>query len=313
MIRAPQWVSTQRGAMAALALGVSVFSVQDPIIKSMSGAYPLMEALAIRGAFAMPIFTLLVLHAGGLGLLRRHRPRVLIGRGVLMMASYTAYYASLADLSLATTASLWFTGPLFMVALSPLVVRERQGWRRWAAVVVGLSGVVLIAHPSNATSWAVVLPVFAAVVYALGQLIVRRVGGGIPTPVISWQQNAVYTVFAISSGFLLAPLVHEGATTGTVAFLLRPWELPTLHDAALLAICGPVAGIGSTLLVFAYRTAGPGAIGALEYTAMLWAVFWGWLVFDSLPTPLTLAGAALIIASGVYAVTRAAPAKPRDG
>ena len=307
MIRAPARLSTPRGAMLALALGVSVFSIQDPIIKSLSGAYPLTEAIAFRGIFALPVFTLLVLNVGGIRLLWTRRPWALIGRGCLMIASYTTYYLSLADLSLATTVSLWFTGPLFMVALSPLVVGERQGWRRWAAVLVGLSGVVVIAHPSNTTSWAFALPIAAAVFYAFGQLTARRIGGGIPAPVISWHQNAVYVVFSLGVAALLAPFVEGYAGTGATAFMIRPWVVPTLHDAALLALCGPVAGIGSTLIVFAYRNAGPGAIGVLEYTAMLWAILWGYVVFDSLPTPLTLAGAALIIASGVFAATRAAP------
>ena len=95
--------------------------------------------------------------------------------------------------------------------------------------------------------------------------------------------------------------------TGAGAFLIRPWIVPTVHDAALLGLCGLIAGIGSTLIVFAYRTAGPGAIGTLEYTAMLWAILWGWVFFNNLPTPLTLAGAALIVASGIYALTRPAP------
>lgn len=308
MIKAPLFFSTFRGAMVALVLGISVFSIQDPIIKSFSGTYPLTEAIAFRGAFALPVFTLLVLNVGKLRLLVEKRPYALMGRGVLMIASYTTYYLSLADLSLATTVSIWFTGPLFMVALSPLMVGERQGWRRWAAVLVGLVGVIVIAHPSNSMSWAVVLPLAAAVFYAIGQLTARRIGGGIPAPVISWHQNFVYLVASIGVAAILAPFVQGYSGSGAGAFLIRPWIVPTVHDAALLGLCGLIAGIGSTLIVFAYRTAGPGAIGALEYSAMLWAILWGWVFFGDLPTPLTLAGAALIIASGIYAVTRPAPA-----
>jgi drug/metabolite transporter (DMT)-like permease len=224
-----------------------------------------------------------------------------------MIASYTTFYLSLADLSLATTVSLWFTGPLFMVALSPVIVGERQGWRRWAAVLAGLVGVVIIAHPSNATSWAVVLPVAAAIFYACGQLTARRIGGGIPAPVISWHQNFVYLLFSLGVAAVLAPFVQGYTGSGASAFMIRPWIVPSVHDAALLGLCGLIAGIGSTLIVFAYRTAGPGAIGALEYTAMLWAILWGWAFFDNLPTLATLVGAGLIIASGVYALTRPAP------
>jgi drug/metabolite transporter (DMT)-like permease len=307
MIKAPASLSTFRGAMVALVLGISIFSIQDPIIKSFSGTYPLTEAIAFRGVFALPVFTLLVLNAGKLRLLIEKRPYALMGRGVLMIASYTTYYLSLADLTLATTVSIWFTGPLFMVALSPLIVGERQGWRRWIAVLVGFVGVIIIAHPSNETSWAVLLPVAAAVFYACGQLTARRIGGSIPAPVISWHQNFVYLIASLGFAAMIAPFVQGYSGSGAAAFLIRPWIVPTVDDAALLGLCGLIAGIGSTLIVFAYRTAGPGAIGALEYSAMLWAILWGWLFFGNLPTLPTIIGAALIIVSGVYALTRPAP------
>lgn len=295
----------------ALLIGVSVFSVQDPIIKALSGAYPVTEAVAFRGVFALPVFTLLVWRAGGLQLLWTKRPRALVGRGLLMIASYTCFYLSLPELPLATTVALWFTGPLFMVALSRVITHEHQGWRRWAAVSVGLAGVLVIAHPSNADSWAIVLPVASAVFYATGQLTARRIGQGIPAPVISWHQNTVYVVASIGVALLLAPFVQGFEGEGSIGFLLRPWAMPSPTDAALLALCGPVAGIGSTLIVYAYRSAAPGGIAVIEYTSMLWAILWGFVVFGDIPDAATLAGAALIIASGVYAITRPPLERPR--
>lgn len=311
MIALPATRGADRLAMASLLGGIALFSIQDPIIKAMSDAYPVTETIAFRGLFALPIFTLLVVRAGGLGLLRRHRPRVLIGRGLLMLTAYACFYLALAELPLATTVALWFTAPLFMVALSGPIAGEHPGWRRWAAVVVGFGGVLVIAHPSNETSWAVALPVLAGAFYATGQLVARRVGGGIPAPVISWQQNAVYLVGALAVSAVLAPLADAGGDAGSLGFLLRPWAMPSGEDFLLLALCGPIAGIGSTLIVYAYRTAGPGRIGVLEYSAMLWAVVWGLVVFGDLPTPWTLLGALLIAASGAYAVLRA-PDRPAD-
>lgn len=191
--------------MVALALGISVFSIQDPVIKALSGAYPVTEAIAFRGLFALPIFTLLVHNTGSIRMLWTKRPWALIGRGVLMVCSYTAYYLALPAMPLATTVALWFTAPLIMVALSRLILGEQQGWRRWLAVSVGFCGVLVVAHPSNAMTWAVALPVTAAVFYATGQLTVRRVGSGIPAPVISWHQNFVYLVAAIALAAILAP------------------------------------------------------------------------------------------------------------
>ena len=307
MIAAPAFLHTQRGVMIAMLLGVSVFSMQDPIIKALSGAYPVTEAIAFRGIFALPIFTLLVWNSGGLRLLWTKRPWALIGRGMLQVCSYTAYYLALPALPLTTAVALWFTAPLLMVALSQLMVGERQGLQRWLAVIVGFVGVLIIVHPSNNVSWAVLLPVAAAVFYTFGQLTARRVGRRIPAPVISWHQNTVYLIVSLVLAAILAPLVQNYSGDGSLGFLLRPWAVPTLRDAVLLGLCGPIAGVGSTLIVFAYRSAQPGAVAALEYVMMLWAVVWGFLFFGDLPGLATIVGAALIIASGVYAITRPLP------
>ena len=309
-MHAPAFLRTQRGAMVAMLIGISVFSLQDPIIKSLSGAYPVTEAIGFRGLFAMPLFTLMVWRSGGLSLLWTKRPRALIGRGCLQMGSYTAYYLSLPALPLTTTVALWFTAPLFMVALSQAVLGERQGRQRWVAVGVGFAGVLVIVHPTTAGSWALLLPLAAAIFYAFGQLTVRRIGGGIPAPVISWHQNTVYLVGSILLAAILMPLVQGYSGGGSLGFLLRPWTVPTLSDTLLLGACGPIAAVGSTLIVFAYRSAQPGAVGVFEYVMMLWAVLWGFLIFGDLPGPLTIIGAVMIVASGLYAITRP-PA--RDG
>ncbi len=119
--------------MVAMAIGVSVFSLQDPIIKGLSDGYPVTQAIAFRGLFALPLFTLLVLNAGSIRTLWTKRPWALIGRGCLQMSAYTAYYLALPALPLTTAVALWFTAPLFIVVLSPLMLGERQGLQRWLA------------------------------------------------------------------------------------------------------------------------------------------------------------------------------------
>jgi len=306
VIAVPARIAGERLAMASLLAGIALFSVQEPIIKAMSGAYPVTETIAFRGVFALPVFTLLVAASGGLRLLLTERRWKLTGRGALMMLTYALYYLSLAELPITTATALWFTAPLFMVALSRVIVGERQALERWLAVLVGFGGVVVIVHPSSGTPIAAVLPLAAAATYALAQLIARRVGEGIPAPVISWYQNSTYVVGALVLSLVLAPL-RDAATSGgpTLAFLLRPWEMPTLRDGLLLALVGPVAGIGSTLIVRAYRSAPPGRVGVLEYTMMLWAILWSVLVFGEAPSWAELAGASLIAASGAYALLRA--------
>ena len=91
-----------------------------------------------------------------------------------------------------------------------------------------------------------------------------------------------------------------------MAFLLRPWELPDPRDAILLGLCGPIAVGGTILLTKAYREAPPGAVTPLEYTALIWDALWGLVLFGEMPDAATIVGALVIIASGIFAVTRGA-------
>ena len=256
---AVQHTSSTRRSMLTLALGVAVIGLQDPIIKGLMDGYPLAEAIVIRSIAALPIFAILLWRLGFVTSLRAGNQRVFVARGVVLMLAYTTYFLSFPAMPLANVIALYFTAPLFVVALSRPILHEQQGAGRWAAVLVGLVGAIVVAHPTGAG--------------------------------IGWS----------------APLATTGAGTGPVDFLLRAWVMPDLRDLLLLALCGPIAVAGTILLTKAYREAPPGAVTVLEYTLLIWATFWGYVVFGEVPGAWTIVGASLIIASGAYAMTRAAP------
>lgn len=104
---------------------------------------------------------------------------------------------------------------------------------------------------------------------------------------------------------MIAALLHEfgpiSATHPSLAFLVRPWVVPSFTDFALMAACGVIAAIASTLLTHAYRTAEANLITVFEYTGLIWAPLWGFLFFAEVPGPRVIAGAALIIGAGLLA------------
>jgi drug/metabolite transporter (DMT)-like permease len=297
--------STRRG-MLLIALGVFTIGLQDPIVKSLMGGYPVTQAVAIRSAVAVPILLALVLHAGGLRILREGSPRRLIARGFVMMLSYTLYFLAFPAMPLANVVALFATAPLFVVLLSRVVLAEPQGWQRWTAVLVGFGGALVVAQPSGgAIGWSALLPIGAALGYALAQVLSRRWHDAGSATAMSFHANAVYLVGALAFAAIVAPLAGSVQGDGVAAFLLRPWEMPTLRDGLLLAACGPIAAFAFLMLTKAYREAPPGAVTPLEYTTLLWASLWGFLFFQEVPTAATISGAALIIASGLFAVSRA--------
>lgn len=297
--------STRRG-MGILALGVAIICLQDPIIKAVMAEYAVTEAIVVRSLAALPIFAALLWIARDVRAVWRGRPWILVLRGVIFMVSYTCYFLAFPEMPLANVVALYFTAPLWVVALSPVVLGERQAPSRWLAVAVGFAGAVVIAQPvGGGLGWAALLPLAAGAFYATGQLVARRVGDAASATVMSFHQNTVYLVGASAFALVASPWTAAGGE-GALGFLLRTWQWPAPEALLLMALTGPIAVGGTILLTKAYREAPPGAVTTIEYTALLWAAVWGYLFFAEVPDLATVVGAVLIVGSGAYAMTRAA-------
>ncbi len=295
-----------RRGVFILALGVFVMSMQDPIVKSLAGEYPVAQAIVIRSLAALPIFAVLLHRAGGWRIVTEGRPGILLVRGGILMISYTAYFLAFPAMPLANVVALYFTAPLWVVALSPLLLHERQGWQRWVAVLIGFAGAVVAAQPAGGgIGLAALLPLAAAAFYALAMIVARREGDAGSATVMAFHQNSVYLLGALAFTMIAAPFAVAPDVDGISGFLLRPWVMPDATGLVLLLLTGPIAVGGTTLLTKAYREAPPGAVTVIEYTLLIWATLWGLVFFGEIPDAWTLVGAGLIIASGAFAMTRA--------
>ncbi len=295
---------TRHGALGAFSLcaGVMIFSLQDVILKWLSGDYPLAEAQTLRGVFALPFLLLIVRFDGGWRSLLSNRFRLLIGRGALMLCAYTAYYLAMPVLSLAEIVSLSFSAPLFIAALSGPMLGERVGVKRWLAISIGFAGVLVILRPgSGVMHWAALLPLMGTMTYAVAQIIARRMGSGeTTTSVMAFYQNAVYLVGGLVLGALLGHGAFAGSGHPSLEFFVRGWSLPSALDFALLAACGPISVAGIWLLTHAYRIAEANRVTFFEYSAIVWAVLWGYLVWGDVPDLWTILGAALVAGAGIF-------------
>jgi drug/metabolite transporter (DMT)-like permease len=293
--------------MFTLGLGTLIITLQDPIIKATMDDYPVMEAVAIRSVVALPIFLILLRRMGGWRIAFQANTRQAVVRALLFMAAYTAYFLAFPAMPLADVVALYFTAPLFVVLLSRPYLGERQSLSRWLAVLVGFAGALVVAQPgTGGVGWAALLPIAAAALYAFGQLMARRYGEDTSATVLSFHQNWVYLVGALLFSFIAMPFAAAPGETGSMAFLTRAWEVPDPTHLVLLALCGPIAVGGTILLTKAYREAPPGAVTPIEYMALIWDTLWGFLIFTEIPGPATVVGAVLIIASGIFTVTRGA-------
>jgi drug/metabolite transporter (DMT)-like permease len=288
-----------------LCLGVFVFTIQDAIIKQISGSYPVTEVVAIRSLIALPILAGIVHADTGLRAVLSPRFGWLAFRAFTLFLSYTTYYLAFPLLPLAEAVALFFTAPLLITVLAGLFLKERISWRSWLAINAGLAGVVLILRPgSSLFQPAVLLSLLSALLYAVAALMTRRLGIEEKASVMTFYSVVVYLIGAISLALVLQVVVGSSTSNPSLAFLLRAWSLPATRDFLLMAACGLIAAIAMTLLTTAYRVAPANVVAPFEYTGILWLPLWGFIFFAEIPRWTTILGAMLIVASGT-AVLRA--------
>ncbi|MEZ5669378.1 MAG: DMT family transporter [Alphaproteobacteria bacterium] len=282
-------------------VAVLLLSSMDAAIKLLGERYPLMQLVFLRSLIGVvPVLAHVAVTRQWHALRTRNMPGHLL-RGVFSLCAMGLFFASLQALSLPDATALFFVAPLIMTALSVPLLKEHVGPRRWAAVVVGLCGVLIIVRPGNGVfGWAALLPMGAALSYSLIIVATRFVGRSETAPAMAlW-----YTAVPITVGAAAMPFV---------------WVAPTPVDWLIFAAAGCCGGFGILLLSAAFRLAPVGALAPFDYTALLWAAAWGWLIWSDLPDLWTLVGVAVIAASGLYIIRREAVARraakknPRPG
>jgi drug/metabolite transporter (DMT)-like permease len=289
--------------IAYLCLGVFVFSLQDAIIKQVSGSYALTQVVFIRSCVGVPILLALALREVGWRALVATQPGALVLRATIMLGAYTAYYMAFPALPLADAVALYFTVPLFLTALAGPVLGERVGWKVWAAVVLGFGGVLIMLQPgSGLFEPAALLSLLAAALYGVSMLMARKMGVNLVASVMAFYQNLVFLIGAGAAAMALSLLDVTSADHPSLQFLVRPWTLPSLADGLLIAACGVVAAVGTLFLTNAYRVAKTSVVTPFEYTGILWAPLWGFLFFAEVPKLTTFAGAATIAIAGLVAM-----------
>lgn len=291
--------------IACVVGAVTLFVLQDALIKWLSGDYALHEIVLVRAASAIAVTLFAMRLEGGVHLMRTRRLGLQLVRSGLLVVANCALYLALAAMTIAEATSIFFVAPLLITALSALVLHEPVGPRRWAAVCVGLAGVLVMLRPGEgALRLAALLPIVAAGAYALMQIITRRLGTTERASTIAFYAQAGFIAASVAIGLVAGDGRFAPEDDASLAFLLRAWTVPSIEDASLFLIIGLLNGIGSYLMSQAYRISQPAAIAPFEYVALPMAVIWGVVFFGDWPDLITYAGMALICGSGLYVIRR---------
>jgi drug/metabolite transporter (DMT)-like permease len=290
-----------------LCAGAFVFSLQDIVIKWISGAYPISQVLVIRCVVAMGPLLVILAWDGGLGGLRTRRLGALLLRGGLLFLSYTTYYLAIAALPLAEAVALFYSAPLFILGLSVPLLGERVGPRQWLAVAFGFVGMLVVCRPGMGLfDPAALFSMVAAVVYAAGAVLARDLGRTERASVMTFYHNAVNLIAASALGLLAGSGAWGHLAHPSLRFLLRGWAVPSFGDFLAMASTGLIAALGSWCLTSAYRVTAANIVAPFEYSAIVWATAWGFLLWGERPGAAVLLGMAMIVAAGL-SILRAAP------
>ena len=303
-MRARTAISTLDTASGAIILvfGLFLFSIQDIIIKHFSSHYSVLQIVFIRGLIALGLFGIFFRVTQEKIALKSQRPALMVARGLLGFASYTCYYLAVAAMPLAEVVSITFTMPLFVTAMSALILREKVGIRRWSAVVIGFIGVVIILSPSGEfNSLAVMFAFIAAVTYASQTVITRFLGDHDHPMTIAFNAILIFTVASgLISLLLLSGMISVASEHPSLAFFGRAWNPPTDIDFVLMLVIGLIAAVGFYCLSKAYCSAEASAIAPFEFSYILWAVVFGYLFWNEVPGPTTILGIFVLVSSSLY-------------
>jgi drug/metabolite transporter (DMT)-like permease len=284
---------------------VGVASAQDAIVKHMAGSFPAYEAVLVRGLVGLPILLVWLAMTDGLSTLRTPLLGRLILRGLVLCSAYIAFIMSIAAMAIANSVSIYFTMPFFVAFLAGPFLGERVPLYRWLAILAAFIGVVIMVRPGAADfEPASFFALYSAFGYAVGQMMGRHYSQNIPPLVLANVQNWVYLAVA---AFMYLVFQFGGIhLTGhkSLEFLTRAAVWPSLTDVGLLSIMGVFAAVGSVLFTTAYKNAASSFVAPFEYTAMIWAVLYGLVLFGDFPDSITWMGMGVVIAAGLLMTLR---------
>ena len=268
-------------------VGLFGMAVMDACAKFLGAGYAISQVILARnGIGALAILAFVLLSGAGLACLKPRRPGLLVLRTVVNLGAAFLFFTGLRYLPLADAFAIAFAAPLFITALSVPVLGEQVGLRRWAAVLVGFLGVMVVVQPGTASfRIEALLPLGAALSYALAMLIGRRMTRDMPTAAIMFWPSL-------------------GAVAVTLVMMPLQWQTPSLPDAGLFVFMGIIGTGGMALITQGYRHAPAAVIAPFDYSVLIWGVILGWVIWQEIPSSNVWAGATILVASGLYILHR---------
>ncbi|WP_292285728.1 DMT family transporter [Marivita sp.] len=289
-----QLSDNMRGALF-MCVSMALFTFGDSAIKATGGALPLSQLMVIRGVLASAA---LVLMAWSFNALRLRLPMrdwgLIVMRGLGDAVAAFFFLSALLQMPLANVTALLQMLPLTVTLAGAIIFREAVGWRRWTAIAIGFCGMLLIVRPgTDGFTGASVYALLAVLAVTARDMFTRRISVQAPSLTVTFISSVIVTLFAVGWSFS------------------QEWVPLTPHLTGLVMLA-TVFVIGAYLFsVMVMRVGEVSFVAPFRYTGLVWALILGVVVFGEWPEPLTLIGAGIIVATGVFSLLREARLKRR--
>ncbi|MGH6789561.1 MAG: DMT family transporter [Pseudolabrys sp.] len=281
--------SPRTAALAGIGLmltGIFFFALNDAMGKFLIATVSIGQILVVRSIAGLVMLSPFIRREGWSAF--RNAPRPLVQwllRPAFATIEVAAFYWALFYMSLADVMTFYLAGPIYVTAMSPLLLGEKVGWRRWLAVLAGFAGVMIALNPSGAALRPGALVAIAGSFTFSLSMVSTRLVRGTPDIVLITAQ----TVAALLFGLVLAPFT---------------WVTLSWFDGALLVLLGVVATFAHFCINRALKLAPASVVVPYQYTTIVWAIVLGYIFFKDIPSYPMLVGAAIIIGAGIYIFVR---------
>ena len=279
--------SASAGRSAALAgigfmlVATFLFALSSAVGKWLVATYPVGQFLLIRSGVTLLLLSSFIWRAGKAAFVNMPRPGLQLLRIVVSTAEIAMFFWAVTYMPLADATTFYLAGPIFVTALSVLLLGERVGWRRWTAVLIGFAGVVIALRPSAASfTLPALIALAGSIFYALLMIVTRTLRESDYTVLITTQFLGV-----LAFGLVTAPF---------------GWVAPGGYDLLLMAGLGISSMLALFCVVRSLKLATASVVVPYQYTLIVWSVLFGFALFGELPDAYTLVGAAIIVAAGLY-------------
>ncbi len=298
------------GALWALFATVG-FTAVDVIVKFLSSDYPHYQLTFLRTVVAMVVLMLVIVPLTGARIqFRTTRLKQHLLRGLCVVFANLCFFLALAAMPLAEAVAIFFVSPFLIALFSIVFLGEQVGPRRWAAIAVGLLGVLIVLRPgSDAFQIAALLPIGAAAGYGMLHIYTRHMGDTENAVTLTFFTQAVMMVVAAVAGVAFGFGQFDQFDHPSLSFLFRAWAWPAPFDAMLIVGLGLSIAVSGFAISEAYSKSEPAFIAPFEYIALPLSVLWGIIVFDEWPDRWALVGILLILISGMVLIWREAVAR----